>query len=148
MLLVAMPGAPSSFLFLVVRPGAPKGFLALFVAMPFVPSIVLAPSSKARSPSSILVSISFQPTCDGLQPNSDGSVPGSTLGAKQRSLKAADSPTLPYQKGSKSFVVSHGVFEINRFNGSLPSQVPAESKSRHGGMAEGLECCGRPSPPS
>ena len=35
-LLVAMPGAPSSFLFLVVRPGAP--------------SSVLAPSSKASSP--------------------------------------------------------------------------------------------------
>ena len=36
LLLVAMPGAPSSFLLLVVRPGAP--------------SSVLAPSSKARSP--------------------------------------------------------------------------------------------------
>ena len=36
LLLVAMPGAPSSFLFLVVRPGAPSG--------------VLAPSSDARSP--------------------------------------------------------------------------------------------------
>ena len=34
--LVAMPGAPSSFLFLVVRPGAPTS--------------VLAPSSDARSP--------------------------------------------------------------------------------------------------
>ena len=28
MLLVAMPGAPSSFLLLVVRPGAPSGVLA------------------------------------------------------------------------------------------------------------------------
>ena len=28
LLLVAMPGAPSSFLFLVVRPGAPSSFLA------------------------------------------------------------------------------------------------------------------------
>ena len=36
LLLVAMPGAPSSFLFLVVRPRAP--------------SSVLAPSSDARSP--------------------------------------------------------------------------------------------------
>ena len=36
LLLVAMPGAPGSFLFLVVRPGAP--------------SSVLAPSSDARSP--------------------------------------------------------------------------------------------------
>ena len=34
--LVAVPGAPSSFLFLVVRPGAP--------------SSVLAPSTDARSP--------------------------------------------------------------------------------------------------
>ena len=36
LLLVAMPGATSSFLFLVAMPGAP--------------SSVLAPSSKARSP--------------------------------------------------------------------------------------------------
>ena len=36
LLLVAMPGAPGSFLFLVVRPGAP--------------SSVRAPSSDARSP--------------------------------------------------------------------------------------------------
>ena len=31
LLLVAMPGAPSSFLFLVVRPGAPRSFMLLLV---------------------------------------------------------------------------------------------------------------------
>ena len=77
LLLVAMPGAPSS-LFLVVRPGAPSGVLApivamsgpssflflvvaslLLVAMPGAPSSFLflvvrlgapSPSSDARSP--------------------------------------------------------------------------------------------------
>ena len=49
LLLVAMPGAPSSFLFLVAMPGAPSSFLFL-VAMPGAPSSVLAPSSDARSP--------------------------------------------------------------------------------------------------
>ena len=34
LLLVAMPGAPSSFLFLVVRPGAPFVASLLLVAMP------------------------------------------------------------------------------------------------------------------
>ena len=40
LLLVAMPGAPSSFLFLVVRPGAPSSFL-LLIAMPGAPSSFL-----------------------------------------------------------------------------------------------------------
>ena len=40
LLLVAMPFAPSSFLFLVVRPGVLLASL-LLVAMPFAPSSVL-----------------------------------------------------------------------------------------------------------
>ena len=39
LLLVAMPGAPSSFLFLVAMPGAPSSFLFL-VAMPGAPSSI------------------------------------------------------------------------------------------------------------
>ena len=62
LLLVAMPGAPSSvlapsskarrapssFLLLVVWPGAPSSFW-LLVVRPGAPSSVLAPSSMARS---------------------------------------------------------------------------------------------------
>ena len=44
LLLVAMPGAPSSVL--LVMPFAPSSFL-LLVAMPGAPSSVLAPSSDA-----------------------------------------------------------------------------------------------------
>ena len=60
LLLLAMPGAPSSFLFLVVRPGASKSFLApssdallplvaslLQVARPGARRSVLVPSSDA-----------------------------------------------------------------------------------------------------
>ena len=50
---VAMPGAPSSFLFLVVRPGGCQEPLVgsfLLVVMPGAPSRVLPPSSDARSP--------------------------------------------------------------------------------------------------
>ena len=56
LLLVAMPGAPSSVLAPIVRPGAPGSFLLLvampllLVAVPGAPSSVLAPSSTARSP--------------------------------------------------------------------------------------------------
>ena len=51
MLLVAMPGAPSSILAPSSRPGAPSSFLflvvrMLLVAMPGAPSSVLAPSSR------------------------------------------------------------------------------------------------------
>ena len=49
-LVVAMPGAPSSFLFLVAMPGAPSSFLFL-VAMPGAPSsFEPVPSSDARGP--------------------------------------------------------------------------------------------------
>ena len=62
MLLVAMPFAPSSFLFLVVRPGAPSSVHApssdalcpssflFLVVRPGAPSSVHAPSSDALCP--------------------------------------------------------------------------------------------------
>ena len=59
MLLVAMPGAPNSLvrMLLVAMPGAPNGFLLLvvrmlLVAMPGAPSSVLAPSSS-RTPATV-----------------------------------------------------------------------------------------------
>ena len=53
-LLVEMPRAPSSFLFLVVRPGAPSSFLLLvrmpLVAMPGAPSSFLFLVVRPGSP--------------------------------------------------------------------------------------------------
>ena len=51
--LVAMQGAPSSFLLQVVWAGAPSSLLGaslLLVTMPGAPSSFFAPSSDARSP--------------------------------------------------------------------------------------------------
>ena len=49
LLLVVMPGDPSSVLAPSRMPGAPSSFL-LLVVLPGDPSRVLAPSSDARSP--------------------------------------------------------------------------------------------------
>ena len=50
MLLVAMPFAPSSVLAPSSKARNPIIASLLLVAMPFAPSSVLAPSSKARNP--------------------------------------------------------------------------------------------------
>ena len=50
---VAMPFAPSSFLFLVVMLGAPSSVLAPFVAMPFAPSSFLFLVAMPGAPSSV-----------------------------------------------------------------------------------------------
>ena len=61
LLLVAMPGAPSSFLFLAAMPGAPSSFLFL-VAMPGAPSSFLVAMPGAPSSFLFLVAMPGAPS--------------------------------------------------------------------------------------